>query len=136
MWVIVASIPALRPLFTKVFNHLNSKSGFIKLGSYSFIVPPWKTKARSTGLKDASSTRSNKSINLPVQYPHDFGSTASMPNYSVHVAGRKSGVNNPSGACNTGRQFKANHIELETLGGIRVDHEYEVSRPKDAYTIV
>ena len=118
LWVIVASIPTLRPLITKTLrdrrarsNASGSKSSTYGSGSMKRLKAQlWHSKGRSSTQSDGRLPLDSEDVQVSAPNSRERGWT---PLYDA-----KNGKDS---------------VQLQALGKIRVDREFNVSQPASVY---
>jgi len=135
LWVMVASIPSLRLLILKTIRDRGERSSASRSRSYTYGSGSKKSiKHRLWPSKGHSSAQSDGRVPLDGDQTTMAIGAHSLPSVDKSdvqlsaPATREPGWT-PLGVAEDGEDS----IQLQELGGIRVDREIEISRPKNAY---
>ncbi|KAL9639793.1 MAG: hypothetical protein Q9164_000692, partial [Protoblastenia rupestris] len=132
LWVVVASIPSLRPLVIKIIRDLRGHSSAPQPKGYTSGSGSMKSlKARLWPSKASSSSRSGGHLPLHGGEAGAAGSSPSVQDYKVQISApipKESGWT-PLGVSEDGKAG----VRLQDLDGIRVDREVKVFQPENAY---
>lgn len=132
LWVVVASIPALRPLVAKTFRDMHDRSssyrsrsgGYDKILARGVVGRFWPSRSRSS---DPSVSH------LPFDGVEPGNAKLSQPaqNYNVEISApaTKQTKWTPLGTAGESKD----DVQLSDLAGIRVDQEIKLSRPPKIY---
>ncbi|KAF6233946.1 hypothetical protein HO173_007776 [Letharia columbiana] len=137
LWIIVASIPALRPLITKTLQDRRERNSASGSKSYTYGSGSLKgLKALLWPSQGRPSTLSRSNGRLPLDGEETRGavgaeSSRSVEDYNVQVSAPvpREATWTPLGVAEVG----LDDVQLQELGGIRVDREVKVSQPENAY---
>ena len=132
LWVVVASIPSLRPLITKTLRERRERS---HAKSYQNSSSRTKTSKPRLWFSSTGTSSAHSHDRLPPdgeRLKPVNPSPASVHDYNVHVSTTKT----PRKSAWTPLEISENgheNVQLQEWGGIRVDREIEISHPENVF---
>lgn len=128
LWVVVATIPALRPLVTRAIQDIRDRSSTYRSKTDGYHKKSMKgVMGRLWPSKNHSSNPSDGHLPFDGVEPAIADLCPSGRTYNVEISAP---ATNGSGWTPLGTALGGkNHVELSNLDGIRVNQEFELSGP-------
>ena len=132
LWIVVATIPALRPLVSRALGHIRDRSSTSRAQIYCYRKNSMKGfMARLWSSKGETSDPPNGHLPFDGVESAVAGLCPAGPTYDVQISAQ---TTNTSAWTPLARSVgRGGDVELENWDNIRVDQEVELSSPPNAH---